>query len=112
MSGGRASRAKGARRELEAVRILQAAGIAALKMPLSGSVDGFAGDITCPVLGVDRRLEVKARASDFSLIRRWLGDHYGLVLKTDRQPALIVIRLDDFAQLAIGADLKRLEAAE
>lgn len=113
MTGGRASRAKGARRELEAVRILQEAGISAEKVPLSGAVGGsYGGDISCPILGVDRRLEVKARATDFSLIRRWLGDHYGLVLKADRKPALIVLRLSDFAQLAIGADRKRLEAAE
>jgi hypothetical protein len=92
---------------------MQTAGLAAEKTPLSGSVGGkFAGDISCPILGVDRRFEVKARASDFSLIRRWLDENYGLILKTDRKPTLVVMRLDDFAELAYGADRKRLEAAE
>lgn len=107
-TGGRRSRAKGNRIEREAVAILQAAGIAAERIPLSGSAGGsFVGDITAPVLGVDRRLEVKCRAAGFTTIYRWLAGHFGLVLRADQAEPLIVIRLRDFAELAVDADGRR-----
>jgi Holliday junction resolvase len=113
MTGGRASRLKGNRAERRAVSTLQEAGLAAERIPLSGSAGGsFSGDISCPILGIDRRIEVKCRATDFALIRRWLAEHYALILRTDRQDDLIVMRLSDFGDLAYGADRKRLEAAE
>src|ERR1700752_2920714 len=60
--GGRASRQKGNRVERAIVAALQEAGFAAERIPLSGSAGGrFSGDITMPLLGVDRRVEVKAR---------------------------------------------------
>ncbi len=106
---GRASREKGARTEREAVAILQDAGIAAVKIPLSGACGGrFAGDITAPVLGVDRLLEVKCRAAGFTEIYRWIGLHYAVVIRRDRAEPLVVVRLKDFAQLAIRADKERL----
>jgi hypothetical protein len=109
--GGRRSRDKGARSEREAVAILQAAGIAAEKIPLSGAAGGsFVGDITTPVLGIDRRLEVKCRAAGFGLIYRWLAGHYGLVLRADRSEPLIVLRLKDFAELALRTDQGRCGA--
>jgi Holliday junction resolvase len=51
MSGHR-SRSKGARTERSIVNALQASGIAAVRVPLSGSVGGrFAGDIVLPLVG-------------------------------------------------------------
>src|SRR3990167_11096478 len=107
MTGGKASRQKGDRAEREVVNILQEAGIAAERYPLSGSVGGsFAGDVLVPVLGADRRVEVKCKADGFALISRWLVNRYGLVLRADRSEPLIVIRLRDFAELAIKADAR------
>jgi Holliday junction resolvase len=58
--GGRRSRDKGARAERVLVRSLQAHGFAAERVPLSGSVGGsYVGDITVPMLGIDRTVEVK-----------------------------------------------------
>jgi Holliday junction resolvase len=108
VSGGRGPRQKGSRAEREAVAILQAAGIAAERIPLSGAAGGsFVGDITAPVLGIDRRLECKCRAAGFATIYRWLAGHYGLLLRADRSQPRIVLRLQDFAELAIRADEDR-----
>jgi hypothetical protein len=59
---GRLARDKGNRRERGLVRILQAAGFAAARVPLSGSAGGrFSGDITSPLLGRDLTIDVKPR---------------------------------------------------
>lgn len=103
--GGRASKAKGSRIERECVNLLQEAGLAAERVPLSGSVGGkYAGDISVPVLGIDRTLEVKCRASGWKQTYAWLADNYGLVIRADRAEPLIVLRLKDFAELAISRD--------
>jgi Holliday junction resolvase len=107
MNGAR-NRRKGNRTERETVSILQEAGIAAERMPLSGAAGGsFIGDVLVPVLGVDRRLEVKCRAGGFVQIYKWLASHYGLVVRADRSEPLIILRLKDFAELAIRADRDR-----
>jgi Holliday junction resolvase len=68
MSGGRASRQKGNRTERALVRVLQEYGFAAERVPLSGAARGrFGGDVSVPLLGVDRRVEVKARAPTASV---------------------------------------------
>jgi Holliday junction resolvase len=65
MSGGR-SRSKGARTERGIVKVLQANGIAAVRVPLSGAVGGrFAGDIILPLMGRDFCVEVKCRRQGF-----------------------------------------------
>jgi hypothetical protein len=60
--GGRRSRDKGNRAERALVRALQDHGFAAERVPLSGAAGGkFAGDVTVPLMGLDRRVEVKCR---------------------------------------------------
>jgi Holliday junction resolvase len=88
--------------EREVVALLQEAGIAAEKVPLSGAVKGgkFEADIDCPVRGIDRKLECKHWKGGFKTIHRLLASHYGLVVRDDRTEPLIVMRLKDFAELA------------
>jgi hypothetical protein len=106
--GGRRSRDKGTRAEREVVCILHEAGIAGERMPLSGGAGGsFVGDVCLPVLGRDVRLEVKCRARGFAQLYGWLASNYGLVIRRDRDQPLIVLRLKDFAELAIRADQDR-----
>lgn len=65
-TGGRASRDKGNRAERALVQALQDAGFAAERVPLSGAMHGqFGGDLSVPLLGTDRRCEVKVRANGF-----------------------------------------------
>jgi Holliday junction resolvase len=59
MTGGRAPRRKGQR--ADPLRSLQAYGLAAERMPLSGAAGGrFSGDIVLPLLGRHLCVEVKA----------------------------------------------------
>ena len=59
---GRRSRSKGVRTERSIVNALQAHGLVAVRVPLSGAVGGrFAGDIVLPLLGRELCVEVKAR---------------------------------------------------
>lgn len=108
MTGGKASRRKGDKFERECVAIFQEFGIAAERVPLSGSAGGsFSGDLTVPILGIDQRMEAKIRHNGFSQIRRWLAGNYALVYRADRSEPLITLRLADFAKLAIAADRNR-----
>ena len=99
---GRKSRDKGLRFERELVNLFQQEGLAAERIPLSGSAGGsFCGDLTLPVMGRDRRFEAKKRARGFQLLYEYLGDHYGLIVAQDRATPLVVLRIDQFIQLIL-----------
>jgi Holliday junction resolvase len=92
MTGGRGARQKGSRLERALVRVLQSAGFAAERVPLSGAALGrFGGDLSVPLLGIDRRVEVKARADGFRKLYQWLGDHDFLIVRADRAEPLVVV---------------------
>jgi hypothetical protein len=98
---GRRSRNKGARIEREIVRALQAKGFAASRVPLSGAVGGrFSGDVVLPLLGRDLCVEVKARADGFRELYSWLTSRDVLIVKADRQPPLVVVRLALVSEIA------------
>jgi Holliday junction resolvase len=110
VKGGRSSRDKGNRVERAIVKALQEGGFAAERVPLSGSARGsrFGGyDISIPILGLDRRFEVKARRNDFVRLYGWLEGNYGLIVKADRKDPLIVIRMTDAIEVALAADKNR-----
>ena len=91
----RFSRDKGLRGERGIVHLLQERGRAAERIPLSGSAGGrYTGDISVPVMGIDRRLEVKVRANGFRELYKWLDDNYAVVVRADRRRPLLVIPLD------------------
>jgi Holliday junction resolvase len=72
--GGRASRDKGIRAERAIVKFLHDRGFAAERVPLSGNARGsYLGDVTIPVLNVDRVVEVRCRAKGFRELYRWLA---------------------------------------
>jgi Holliday junction resolvase len=103
--GGRASRQKGNRTERAIVRLLQERGFAAERVPLSGAARGrFGGDISIPLLGADRRVEVKARGNGFRRLYDWLGDHDFLIVKADRLEPLVVVPLKFAAEIAAIAE--------
>ena len=112
MSGGRGSKVTGSGFEREVVNTLQRHGLAAERVPLSGSAGGsYVADLTCPVLGRDRRCECKRRGGGFKTLYRWLSDHFGLVVRDDRCEALVVLRLEDFARLLQVAEGRKFEEA-
>ncbi|MEI8152178.1 MAG: hypothetical protein WCG92_11330 [Hyphomicrobiales bacterium] len=98
---GRQSRDKGNRTERGIVNALKAKGFAAARVPLSGAAGGrFSGDIVLPLIGRDLCLEVKARAEGFRELYSWLVDRDVLIVKADRQEALVVVRLSLAAEIA------------
>jgi Holliday junction resolvase len=98
---GRRSRNKGARRERGVTAALQDASFAAKK--ISGMYK-TGPDITVALLGIDRDIEVKARAAGFKRLRDWLIDRYALVVIADREEPLVVLRLRDAIQIAKAAE--------
>lgn len=99
------SRDKGARRERELVAAHREIGVKAERVPLSGAVGGrFSGDVDIYVHGPEAApwvTEAKARANGagFKQIRDWLGDNDALFLKEDRQPLLVVLPWERWAEL-------------
>ena len=108
MKGGRRSREKGNKVERAIVRALQEHGLGAERVPLSGSAGGsYVGDSTVPLLGVDRCVEVKARANGFRELYAWLDGRDLLVIKADRRVPLVVLPLDLAARIAMAAEAKK-----
>jgi Holliday junction resolvase len=103
--GGRRSRDKGNRAERALVRFLQDHGFAAERMPLSGSVGGrFCGDLSVPLLGVDRCVEVKCRANGFRELYAWLVDRDLLIIRADRCEPLVIVPLRLATEVATAAE--------
>ncbi len=109
---GRAPRRKGDRLEREVVKLLQAAGVPAKRVPLSGSMAGYPGDVVANMAGRELCLEVKARR-DFKTLHAWLEHRDALILKADRKEALVVLRLADFLKVLGGlSDAALIEASQ
>jgi hypothetical protein len=105
MSGGRKSRDKGNRAERALVRALQDKGLAAERVPLSGSAGGsYCGDLTVPLLGRDHIVEVKVRADGFRQLYDWLNGRDLLVVKADRREPLVVLPLPLAIEIAGSAE--------
>jgi hypothetical protein len=101
---GRAARRKGARNELALVRYLQDHGFAAEKT----SRTGYTGtDLSMPLLGVDRRVEVKCRGDGFKELYKWLTGADLLIVRSDRHEPLVVLPLKFAAEIAMAAEGNR-----
>jgi hypothetical protein len=94
---GRRSRDTGARSERATVRLLQRQGIPAKKISRAWCVGA---DLCVPILGVDRGVEVKCCAPDFSQHYDWLIQRDLLIVKADRQERLVVVRMSLAAEIA------------
>jgi Holliday junction resolvase len=102
---GRASRDKGNRTERAIVRLLQDRGFAAERVPLSGASHGrFGGDVSVPVLGIDRRVEVKCRGNGFRELYKWLEGADFLIVRADRRELLVVIPFNLAVEIATTAE--------
>lgn len=108
IKGGRRSRDKGNRSERAIVRFLQGHGFAAERVPLSGGAGGsYVGDVTVPVLGIDRTVEVKVRGSGFRQLYTWLEQRHLLIVRADRRDPLVILSLKLAAEIAAAAEGRR-----
>jgi Holliday junction resolvase len=89
---------KGDRLERAVTSLFNASGIKAEKVPLSGAVATHPGDVNIWINGQKMVLECKSR-KEFKTLYGWLENRDALVLKGDRQPALIVLPLEVFLRL-------------
>ena len=106
---GKAPRQKGNRFECELVNELRAAGLDAHRIPLSGSMRGFKGDVQIRLGGRTLTLEAKSRASGFAFIYKAIQEADILAIKVDRNEPLVVMRLSDAAAI-LGAKEATQEA--
>jgi Holliday junction resolvase len=108
MTGGRKSRDKGNRFERAIVRLLQDRGFGAERVPLSGSAGGsFQGDVTFPLLGIDRTVECKVRKDGFRELYAWLDGRDALVVRAERRDALVVLPLRVAVEIAAAAERQK-----
>jgi len=96
------AKVKGSGFEREVVDILREAGFNAYRIPLSGAVQGFEGDIALKLYGKPYRIECKRRKAGFKTLYGWLGDNDFLAFRDDRCEPLILMRLDAFTKIVIG----------
>jgi hypothetical protein len=118
------SKQKGNRRENEVVRLHEHTNAFAKRIPLSGAVQGYPGDVEIRIPPISRgsldsegaitfRGEVKARASGsgFKTLEGWMGDNDFLFLKRDRQPFLVVLTEEAYKKL-LGPNNENNTASE
>jgi hypothetical protein len=103
----RRSRDKGARAERAIVRLLQERGFAAEKV--SGMYKP-GPDLSVPLLGADRRVEVKCRGTGFRQLYDWLDGAEFLIVKGDRRELLVVVPFRLAIEIARAAENSRVVA--
>ena len=78
---------------------------AAERIPLSGAARGkFDGDISVPLLGIDRVVEVKCRGNGFRRLYDWLIDRDLLIVRADRREPLVILPLRLAIEIAKTAE--------
>lgn len=92
------AKAKGTRAENEVVRLLNEAGIAAKRQPMSGMLADYKGDVILPSGDL---IEVKNRESIANYIWDWLaqGGAKYLVLRKNQRVPLAVMPLTELGEL-------------
>jgi hypothetical protein len=108
--GGRRGKQKGDRNERNLVKMLQLAGVAAQRTPMSGAVRSsrFGGgyDLHVPLFGRELKAECKHHANGFQRLYRWLEPVDLLVVRCDHGKPLVVVTLDFMLELAKSAEQK------
>lgn len=96
------SKRKGSGFEREVVDYLKRAGFDAKRVPLSGAMAEWKGDVIVNFGPQPHKIECKRRKAGFKTLYGWLGDNDFLVFRDDKCEPLIAMRLGDFVTLMIG----------
>jgi hypothetical protein len=99
---GRRSRDKGARTERAIAKVRRANGFAAAKLSCA---DQPGHDIVLTLSGRDLCVEVKARANGFRELYSWLDGRDALIVKSNYQEPLVILRL------SLATDIAKKAAA-
>ena len=114
MPGGRASKLKGDRAERELVKLLQLAGVAAERTPMSGATRSsrFGGgyDLHVPIFGREWKAESKHHATGFARLYKWLKPVDILIVRADYKEPLVVLPLKTLVEIAQAAEDKNGKA--
>ena len=113
------SKDKGSRFERDIVNRHHEEGITAKKVPLSGAVDGYKGDVEIqyPSFGKPTIGECKSRKNGegFITLEKWIKDCDILFLRRDRQEPMVVMPwklynafLRAFSEFAINEEIRRM----
>jgi Holliday junction resolvase len=108
---GRSNKIKGSRVEREIVHLHKDNNIDAKRVPLSGAVEGYKGDIIVSLPNKELVAEVKARknGNGFTTIEKWLGDNDILFLKRNNKESLVVLPFNVYinilSELRLQTDL-------
>jgi len=103
----RRERDKGIRAERALVNLLDAVGVYAHRVPLSGSSPNYKGDLIIPSWFGEIPVEVKHRNDIADRLWTWLQGRAALFVKRDRRPWLVVMPLAamvDLIKSAKGGD--------
>ena len=105
---GKMQRDKGNRIEREIVNYLKQKSINAKRVPLSGSTDGFKGDVIIELTNKTLKCEVKARKDGFKPIYKNLPkiETGSLKLITEKN-RLAVLKIDEFVKILKGEKLNK-----
>lgn len=97
------AKAKGTRAENEVVRLLNEAGIAAKRQPMSGALKDYKGDVVLPN---GDAFEVKNRESIAEYLWTWLaqGDAKYLILRKNHHEPLTLMKFDDLIALLVACN--------
>jgi hypothetical protein len=95
------SRRKGARAELGLAYLLQDHGFAAEKI---SRMYKRGPDLSVPLLGIDRHVEIKIRSNGFQQLYSWLDGADLLIVRADRQEPLVVVPLKLAIEIAKAAE--------
>ena len=87
---GASQRRKGAVGELAFAKA-----IGGKKVPLSGAVEGYDGD----VVGMGLKWQVKVRGNGFKSLYEWLKGHDALALRADYRGWLVVVPLEKLQEM-------------
>jgi hypothetical protein len=78
------------------------------ELPVGDLLRGrFGGDVSVPLLGVERRVEVKCRGNGFRELYRWLDGADFLIVRADRSEPLVILRLTLATGIAAVAECKK-----
>jgi hypothetical protein len=97
-----AAKRKGSGFEREVVDLLRFHDLEAKKVPLSGALADYKGDVTLRIGDVTYTIECKRRKAGFRTLYGWLGNNDFLVFRDDKCEPLLVMSLLKFATLMGG----------